>query len=396
MVTFSLFCWLFVYIDNSRRKIISLSSLPLLIFMTMSFFSLKDAPSYMFSYRSFSSYSIEYYYTYFIFLISFIFAILISRFIIVKLCKKTQKEKDIENIKFLKKVFYTSSILCLCAFSFNINNAIDLLLSGGYIRNYEEEFGSSSIINYFYFLHVISIPVYYYIRYVKKEHIRFGTLIFILVALTPFFHGIKFTVFDAFFPTIVIYYLLNEKLRVKFFLYFFTIALVFLYLFFTYARGTSYDVTWYQAIINYIIPNYYNLGYTIKHFGYSGMFDYGFQLFYPPKLPIPESINNIITSTSGFLLNYRYNMYTAIQAFYRVFGVFSGVGYLFFIILISISYVFAFNYNKFRYYFIFAVLVTCNFLSFYYWMLFKLKYIWLIVFVMLISFIFRLRLNSKG
>lgn len=394
LILFLIVSVLCVYIDISRRKIISLSSIPLMFFMTISFFSLDFAPDYLFIFRSFNEYSEEYYYTYVILILSILFSIIISNFIIKRLF--TIKFEYQEDIVFLKKIFYASAILSIFAFLFNINNALDMLFGNSvYIRDYEEQFGANSVINYFYFLHVIAIPLYYYISYIKKESIKFGRFIIVILVLSPFFHGIKFTVFDAFFPTIVLYYFLADKIKIRVFLFLSSFALIFLYLFFTYARGVSDTITWYQAIINYIIPNYYNLGFVIKNFGYDGLFDYGFDLLYPAKLPKPENINNLQLATSGFLLNFKYNMYTAILPFYRIMGIFSGIGYGMFIILVSFSYSLSEKYNKFRYYFIFSILVTCNFLSFYYWMLFKLKYIWLVVFMVVISILFRLSIKRR-
>lgn len=395
---FILFCITCIYIDNSKRKIISLSTMPLFFFMALSFPSLEGAPKYLFLYGSLSGFPNEYVYTYIILMLCVMVALILSNKIIAGNNIEVIKENDLNryDVKYIVNIFYCCSLLSTLAFLSNLSNVIDILTSNMvYIRDYESEFGSNSVINYLYFLHVITIPCYFYLTYIKKVKVKFGFVLFSISVIMPFFHGIKFTVFDALFPTVIFYYLLSKEVKIKNFLYIFIFGLCFLYLFFTYARGAGDGVTWYQAIINYIMPNYYNLAFTIEKFGYQNLFDGGYSLLFPTKLPKPDYVQNIIINTEGFLLNYKYNMYTSILAFYRILGVFSGFGYMVFIILISVVYRFACKKNNFIWYFIFAILITCNFLSFYYWMLFKLKYIWLILFVFFLYKLFNLRV-SRG
>ena len=373
-------------IDNSKRKIISLTTLPLISFICISFFSLKSAPDYLFTFRYLGSFSESYYWLYFILLISLIISFTFCNLFILK--KNKFRSFNLVDQYSYKYIFYFSSLLSILAFILNIDNVISQLSLGfGFIREYEKVFGSSTIINYFYFLHVVAIFTYVYAVILKKENIKHSKLIVLVLILLPFFHGIKFTVFDAFAPALFIYIIYAKKLNYNYIALIFIVAIGFLYLFFTFARGANDEITWYDAIINYIIPNYYNLGFAIENFGYEKLNDYGVSLFYPTKLPLPKEIDFIITNTEGFQLNYKYNMYTALLAFYRVFGVFSGVAYGFFILLIHFFYSLATKKNSLFFDFVLSLLLVCNFLSFYYWMLFKPKYIWLILFLLITFFI---------
>ncbi|MBB1279840.1 O-antigen polymerase [Pseudoalteromonas sp. SR41-1] len=398
ILIFLFFFFIALGLDRSNRKIISLSLAPLIFLMSISFITIGSADTELFLYQAKPSLTESYYYLFILSCMFFVTSIILSNFIIGKDSKSLKQGLvggGSSELKIITRLFFITSFISFIAFVYNLNSLISHAMSSSAFnaRGYEKAFGSESIVNYFYFFHMISIFCYSLIKFKYKENIRYGKIIVLVMIFSAICHGIKFTVYDVIVPSLILYYLYADKIRIRFLLSVIGLFIVFLWLFFTYVRGASEEVTWYQALFNYVIPNYYNLMFVIESHGINS--DYGFSLWYPPKLPKPEGISEVIMVTEGFQLNFRYNMYTALNAGYRVFGVFAGVILLVAAFFTAWSYKGLSRFGGVIYTFIFSICILSNSLMFYYWTYNKLKYWWLITAVIGIVFILRLRLKKQ-
>lgn len=395
---FLFFFILTIYLDMSYRKIISLSLMPLIFLMSISFLSIDSANQYLFLYQAKPSLTSNYYFLFILTCIFFLLSILLSNIIIGKdtyQLKVGLIKSRIFEVQILKRLFYFTFVISFLAFLYNFNALLEFRSANMQFdaRDYESAFGSVSVINYFYFFHVITIFCFTLLKLKYHTTPKFGMLFCFVMIFSALFHGVKFTVFDALVPSLVLYYLYAEKIKMRFVFMVLGFFILFLWIFFSFIRGASDEISWYEAILNYIIPNYYNLMHIIQNHGMVS--DFGYSLWYPPKLPVPDDIHKNILLTEGFQLNFRYNMYTALNAGYRSFGIFAGIIIMFAAVLTAFFYKQLSRKSGVIYTFIFSMCILSNTLMFYYWTYNKLKYWWLILAVIGIVTLLKLRIERR-
>lgn len=294
----------------------------------------------------------------------------------------------------LKKIRYYFYILgslsilaCLINFS-RVGFSFGLLFSAP--RLYEETFGMYWFINYVYFLHIPSLILFSILVYQKrfnKADVFFSFLVF----LGAFFHGIKYTVFDAIFFPLIFYIGLVGFSTIKH--QFFKAILLFLTffaLFSGYVRGSNDNVD-FLSFLNYLIPNYYNLFYALEI----------------NPLPISLPLDSFMSFASvplsnyleaerligGFVLNDKYNMMTGSGKLIESLSIF---GFIFYYIISNVTVL------KIKGRYIFSVFVKTYFLFAYlmffysYYIGTKSKYIYLIIVMLCLDFILRKNFKSES
>ncbi|APE07065.1 hypothetical protein BM528_15845 [Alteromonas sp. RW2A1] len=273
----------------------------------------------------------------------------------------------------ISSFFYLLSMLSLVGLFINFSHvgfSVSLLFESP--REYERKFGMQWYINYLYFLHVPAL-----ILLVIKKHIGSLKRIDILLGVTVFFgsflHGIKYTVFDAIFFPLLFYVCLVgfDKVRFKFL----TLCVFFIifFSFFSYfVRGGHEDFDPF-VIFTYVLPNYYNLFYSLELqpvpivFPYNAIFGF---------LPETDFENFLV---GGFLLNPKYNMSTGLKELIEVFSLYCVLGFY----VPSLIYLKVYKRNSLLHIFLATYILFCFLMMFYsYYFGTKFKYIYfLIVFV---------------
>lgn len=290
------------------------------------------------------------------------------------------KVASLYNIKKLKLIFALLTIISFMAFLYNFSNvdfSLTLLFSNP--RHYEAVFGASSLINYLYFLNVLAICVGIFLKIHGLKPKYFYPALVILFVIS-FFHGIKFTILDTFlfsaFFTINIkgYSLLRGQ-----YIFLLTLLLSFFGVFNLNLRGFDSE-NLVAPIIDYILPNYYNLAY--------GLVIHPFQFnIIDPFLPdlTPSGLFKSIPSL-GFVLNNKYNMPTG---FFTVFSIFFGFSalcfYPAFFMLRNSVFKFSLKGDRLFGIFLVAYLDFCMFMMFYFFAFNKFKYIFYIFVLYLLS-----------
>ncbi len=178
-------------------------------------------------------------------------------------------------------------------------------------REYEMIFGASTFSNYLYFTNIIALIIGIYLTNLNINF-KFNKLLFISLVFISFFHGVKFTVFDSvLFPTIFYFYLKKGKVSLILPTIIFGFLIIFYWAFSSFVRGAALNPL--EQVFSYILPNYYNLAYSIQEVAFQ--WD-GWSIFTPDKLPSFFS-EIYIVGPSGFILNDMYNMQTAYMAYFK-------------------------------------------------------------------------------
>lgn len=281
------------------------------------------------------------------------------------------------SLKRLKIWFYLISILTLLGSIINfshVNYSFDLLLLNP--RDYEFAFGSSTFINYLYFLAPVAICLGIYLKD-NKQKLRFGWFVFLLLFLSSLLHGVKFTVFDTILiPSFFYFYVKKRKVGKRLPLIIFSILLIFYLLFSTFIRGAGESPL--SQVLSYILPNFVNLANSLndKVFQWEGL-----SIIIPDKMP--GLFNEFyILSDEGFVLNDLYNMQTAYLNYYRFAWYLGPFLFLLPVLIIRRYLINIWSYDL-RNLFVLALIDYCLLFIFFFHAFTKTKY-WYLVFVLLI------------
>jgi hypothetical protein len=278
------------------------------------------------------------------------------------------------NYEKLLFLYYFFTFLALCATVINLSHVhytFSLLLISP--REYEMLFGRSTFINYLYFLNVPALCIYIYITNILNKTFKFSTILNILLILISLFHGVKFTVFDSIIiPFLFFNYVSNKGLSMKKAAIIIISLATFYYLFSTFIRGGESGFI--NQMLSYILPNYYNLAYSIETVPFQ--WD-GLNSIMPDKLP------NIFTNfykygPEGFILNDKYNMQTAYISYYRFAWMFGPLLFLGIITLVR-RYLLNKTTNTLFDMFLLTLIDYCLLFTFFFNAFVKTKYIYYIV-----------------
>ncbi|CAH7062993.1 conserved membrane hypothetical protein [Vibrio chagasii] len=285
---------------------------------------------------------------------------------------------SVERVKLLYLILALISIVALFAnLSFASWN-ISLLFENS--RLWESMFGKFWFINYAYFLHIPALLMFVLLKY-KNSNSYYHNIIALTLIFGSMFHGIKYTFFDALFFPLLFYIVLVGLYKIK---YLVTVCAVLFMLFVSFytlsIRGIGEEADYFY-FLKYMIPNVYNLFYSLE--------------LEPYPLGLPSQVifslgPDIIEQKGligGFILNDKYNMSTG----YRF--IISGLGVLGPLIVLS---AFITTYNLLSNRTIFNIFIK-SFILFSLLMMFysyyvgtKPKYIFLIMVVYLVSFFVKL------
>ena len=303
------------------------------------------------------------------------------------------KSTNVFIVDFLKVQFlyYALSFFSISAFVLNFSNvdfSIGLLLIAP--RLYEETFGSSTFLNYIYFLNIPALCLYLYaVNYNLK--IKYSFLINFVLILISFFHGIKFTVFDTvLFPLFFYFNLKGFSRKVLITIFFVFLFLLAFYLIFSFGVRGNYggNDSFVVSFLNYILPNYYNLAYSFEKTPIQWDF---ISPFLPDKLPSP-SYFFFLYGPYGFVLNDSFNMSTAFNIYFSVLPFISTI--FLFPLIIWIRKSLLFTHSKFKnisYVFLIAYFDFCIFFSWYFFAFNKTKYVFYVFLFLILSFIIHSR-----
>ncbi|EMW0562750.1 TPA: oligosaccharide repeat unit polymerase [Vibrio parahaemolyticus] len=388
---YSLVCLSLAYrFDRSDGKMLFFFSSPFVIFLSLFPLHFELGLGQASGWMELNSFELSYRSWFWLIIIisSYTLAFFICLVLNFNLNRASSFKSDIYNLKSVRKWFYILGLLSLfaCLINFSrVNFSLSLLFVSP--RQYEETFGMYWFINYMYFLHIPSLILFSIIAYegrLKKIDVIFSILVF----FGAFFHGIKYTVFDAiFFPLIYYIGLVGfSKLRKQFFkaIFFF---LIFFILFSAYVRGSN-DAVDFLSFLNYLIPNYYNLFYAIElnPFPLSLPLD-SFMLFASAHFSDSLGAERLV---GGFVLNDKYNMMTGSGNLIESLGIFGFVFYYLFINTVVL---------KIQGRYVFSVFIK-SYLLFSYLMFFysyyigsKPKYIYLLLVMLCLDIV--LRKSSK-
>jgi hypothetical protein len=299
---------------------------------------------------------------------------------------KTKKKKltNVYNFIKLKFIFYLITFIALIGTFINlshVNFSFDLLFTSP--RDYEMTFGSSTFINYLYFLSPISICIFLYLNHFRVK-IKYGILLVNILFFTSFLHGVKFTVFDTvLIPSIFYFYLNNFKIkkRIPFTILF--VLFLFYWTFSTFVRGSDdSDKTPIDQVISYVLPNYVNLGFSLSQ---KNLQWDGFSVFLPDKSP--SILEKYYTVTEGgFVLNDAYNMETAYINYYRFAWYFGPFFFLLPVILIR-RFVLKFGNFNIANLFYLTMIDFCLLFVFFFHAFIKTKYWYFVILVFIIHLI---------
>ncbi len=295
----------------------------------------------------------------------------------------------------LQFLYYALSLFSIIAFLINFSNvnfSIGLLLIAP--RLYEEICGSSTFVNYIYFLNIPALCLYVYAVNFNLK-IKFSFIINLVLVLISFFHGIKFTVFDTFLIPLFFYYNLkgfSKKILLTVFTVFF--FLIIFYLIFSFGVRGNYEGndSFLISFFNYILPNYYNLAYSFEKTPIQWDF---ISPFLPDKIPNPFNFF-FLYGTYGFVLNDSFNMATAFNVYLSVFPVISSLFLFPLIIWIKKSLIFTFSkFKNLGYVFVIAYLDFCFFFSWYFFAFNKTKYVFYVFLFFIFSFLIHSRFRNS-
>lgn len=284
---------------------------------------------------------------------------------------------------------YICFTFSLIALFINLNRVgfnVTILFSNA--RSYESVFGKSWIVNYIYFLHLPTLFLLI-IKYIQEKRLSFRFyLIGIFSVLMSFFHGIKFTIFDAIFFPFFFYLSLNGLSRnaKKFGLLLISLFILIFSLFSYTIRGGRDNFNLF-SFIDYITPNYMNLFYLIEknEFFFAWPFE-GFVGILSQLLPLPRELPLV-----EFHLNDSYNMITGfpfLLGYFSYAGIF--VYYLICILIIKKAEIL----NNFVMHTLSAYVMFSMFMFFYaYYLGTKPKYVFLVLVSILIHSLLTLRKN---
>jgi hypothetical protein len=288
-------------------------------------------------------------------------------------------------------IYYALSSVATIAFINNLSNVnFDIGLLFLNPRMYEEIFGQSTGVNYLYFLNVPALCISIYLRQQLGRPYAAGFVDAILISMS-FFHGIKFTVFDTLLlPALFFFHCSRHPRRSLFVLGSTLIVLLGFYLAFSIGvRGFSEDEgPLFSAILNYILPNYYNLAYGIQV--QPIQFD-PVSILMPDKVPNPF-LPLLFPGEYGFNLNDRFNMATAYANIYAILPPFS---WLFFAPLLV-----RFRYHlirlkrrsqKLHWVFVAAYIDFCIFFVWYFYAFNKTKYVYYLIVMFVVGGIVNVR-----
>lgn len=385
-----LFSFFYFLLDITEKKIFALPTSLFVIFYSLSFDLIQwDKMAEICFVYEIPEFDLRSYLLYFITLCSFLYAIAFLRYY-----QKTSVQiRNEYSIAKLKELYYFFALLSIGGFCVNISRIIgnfQLLFIAP--REYEAIFGSNVIINYLYFLNVPALCLFVYISHFGGK-VKYGIFINILLVAVSFFHGIKFTIFDTIMYPICLYYILQKRQSFKLLI----ISAIFLLLIFIafseLVRGAN-DKSPFLSIMSYIIPNFYNLSYTLEHSPMSCGDIYS--LFLPDKIPSPTKILRMGESFNGqFILNPSYNMYTSLELLFKVFNL---LGPLFYIVIFGIQYIcYCKKERSIIYSFLSAYFLFCLFFAFYFYAYTKFKNMYYVFIFILIDYYARttLKINKE-
>lgn len=292
-------------------------------------------------------------------------------------------------------IYYVLSSVATIAFVTNLSNVnFDIGLLFLNPRIYEEIFGKSTGVNYLYFLNVPALCISIYLRQKLKRPHAAGIIDAILIFMS-FFHGIKFTVFDTFLlPALFYFHCSRQPRRALFVLGLTVFVLLCFYLAFSVGvRGFLDDEgPLFSAILNYILPNFYNLAYSIQVQPIQ---------FDPISILIPDKVPNpllpiLSPGEYGFILNDRFNMATAYANIYAILPPFSWL--LFAPLLVRFRYrviLLKRRTQKLHWVFIAAYIDFCIFFVWYFYAFNKTKYVYYVIVMVTIGYIVHLRTTRR-
>lgn len=327
LLQFSLFMlmiilFLFIYLlDRTKDKVFSFFSFPAIFILV---FSLVNFNSYT-KYIEFNSFQLSHksYITVTIILFAYLFGFFIPyifKFNDFKVKKIDHKEGySLTRINYcIYFSFFISSTALLINLS-NIGFNIGALFEGA--RDYEKSFGQNWLVNYIYFMHVPTMLLIVFKSKLFNSMDRLDFFILSLSLIYSFFHGIKFTVFDALFFPLFFYIALNgfsknAKIITILIIGIFT---TFFALFSFWVRGGGEDFN-FLAIVDYLVPNYINLFYAIE--SNEILYAYPVDMFFNSLtsfIDLPRVLPGV-----EFTVNEKYNMVTGfvfiIAGYYYIFS----------------------------------------------------------------------------
>lgn len=285
----------------------------------------------------------------------------------------------IYSLKRMIFVFYVLaavSIVCFFANYSRVGFSHALLFENP--RLYESIFGSNWLINYGYFLMVPALCLMVVISWLGGAGWKIYLISFFLLFIS-FFHGIKYTVFDAIvFPLLFYVILFGFSLKSKLISFFSFFAFIVFFAFFSFLIRGSEDLDFFE-FLNYMIPNYYNFFYAINEFGFllSSPLDALFGFF---SLSLDFSRD---TLGAGFYLNDKYNMPTGYSVALSSLGPFGMT-----ILIAMFSFLIRFSQRQGGLFYLFfcAYLLFCLLMMFYsYYFMTKYKYIYFLLIFLLID-----------
>jgi len=305
---------------------------------------------------------------------------IISFFLFYLIIYKSDVNQDLHqeehyNISKLKNVYYLFTTLSLLAFCYNMINIFRTLSIGAMILNprlYEKVFGSSTIINYLYFLNIPALCLSTYLT-LKNVKIKYKLLLNIILIAISFFHGIKFTIFDTILFPALFLFIYKKQFSLKPILII-TVSLVSVYLIFNgLVRGNIKGYSPIDQILSYVTPNFYNFFYSIEKS--PEQFSFISNLLLPDKFP--KLFTDLsYEGTSGFVLNEKYNMQTILSDFYFAFSIFAP--FLFLPFLIGALYLYKLANKNLFYHFLTVFFIYCLLFSFFFYAFTKTKYLYFI------------------
>ncbi|WP_265133191.1 O-antigen polymerase [Vibrio splendidus] len=183
-------------------------------------------------------------------------------------------------------------------------------------RGWELAFGRYFFLNYIYFLHTLAV-VFLIISFKIKGKVNwFDSLLIVLCVLSSTFHGVKFTVIHVFTFLIFTSLILNSYAVSKNVVISILILVLFFVIFFSFVRGGGVE-----GIVGYIVSASVNSMYKISNNSIFEMGSFGrfFPLFDPDlyskilgRAGGEEFISKGVSDDSGFMLNNKYNLFSAI------------------------------------------------------------------------------------
>lgn len=294
------------------------------------------------------------------------------------------------NLEKLIRLYYILAFISLFATIVNlshVNFSFSLLLVSP--REYELLFGKSTFSNYLYFLNIPSLCIYIYVTQTRNIRIKYSTIINTLLVLISLFHGVKFTFFDTILIPLLFYnYISTRGLDFKKIAIILLFLSLFYYLFSTYIRGGESGFV--NQLLSYILPNYYNLAYSIEK---EPLQWDGLNSLMPDKFPTfftyfykygPE----------GFVLNEKYNMQTAYISYYRLAWMFGPFIFLGVISLLRRNLLNNSNKNLLEV-FLLSLIDYCLLFTFFFNAFIKTKYIFYIIIIFIIHKVFYFTNNKK-